>query len=280
MTETQENQLENYDDIDALLAEEFKLDDSKEEKTEEPTGAEVVAENKSSNVTESVEDTQKEEQKDVTSGQDIKDITPEVTKPSKEEKEENAFAALRKQATDEKIRADKETEFIKDLAASYGYTDVEKFKADVKIAKMQNEATAKGIDPEVYKTIQEQKERIQALESQTKQKELNQKAEDFRNSIETAEKTYNVKREEIFTRLEEAGYTVDTILALPSVDIVIRGVLSDKIKEFSKQEQIDKIKELDNFSDEKHDSTAKETKLSLEDIIKKELEQYKADNYL
>ena len=280
-----ENQPSNYDEIDALLAGEFKLDGSGIENPENPEkelDASIVNEDKPSQVTEGAEKTPEEVKKpdEVTSDPNSGNSTSDVTKPTKEEKEENAFASLRKQATEEKIRADRESEFVKELAASYGYTDTEKFKEDVKKAKMQNEATAKGIDPEVYKTLQEQREQIDALKNENKQKEMTAKAEGFRTSIETAEKTYNVKREEIFARLEDAGYTVETILALPSVDIVIRGVLSDKIQESSKQEQINKLKDLDNFSDEKHDNTAKETKLSIDDIIAQEMKQYKADNYL
>ena len=166
------------------------------------------------------------------------DVEPNKQKLTKNDKEVNAFAKLRNEVKEEKQRADKESEFIKELAASYGYSDVEKFKADVKKAQMEKEAEEKGIDKEVYMQLQSQAEKIKKLEQLNEQKDIEVKAINFRNSIENAVKNYGVSKDVIVNRLEEAGFTVDDVLASPNIDLVIKGLLVDEIKNISKQEQI------------------------------------------
>ena len=69
------------------------------------------------------------------------------------------------------------------------------------------------------------------------------------------------------------------MLSIPNPEILIKGVLSDKIAELSKQKQIDKLETLDNLSDNKHNSVESDDSVSLDDIIAKEMKQYKADNF-
>ena len=108
------------------------------------------------------------------------------------------------------------------------------------------------------------------------------KANAFKIAVDKAVADYNLGedgRNEIFNKLEEAGFSVDTLLSIPNPEILIKGVLSDKIAEFSKQKQIDKLETLDNLSDDKHNGVQSEDSISLDDIIAKEMKQYKADNF-
>lgn len=221
-------------------------------------------------------DEEKVSDNDVDANQDVE---PNKQKLTKDDKEVNAFAKLRNEVKEEKQRADKESEFIRELAASYGYSDVEKFKADVKKAQMEKEAEEKGIDKEVYMQLQSQAEKIKKLEQLNEQKDIEVKAINFRNSVENAVKNYGVSKDVIINRLEKAGFTVDDVLASPNIDLVIKGLLVDEIKNISKQEQIKDIKKLDNFTDDVHNNNGGETTMSLDDIIKEEMKQYKADNY-
>lgn len=266
------------DEIDALLDEEFGLtgeDLETETQVEEP-----VTEDTPNEQEPETESTEEDKVDDINNNDTNQNAEEENSTITKEDKRNNAFADLRNQVKQERERADNENAFIKELAASYGYTDTEKFKADVRRAKMERDAEAKGIDKDVYMQMQSQAEEIKQLKQANADRENAIKTEKFVKSIDNAEKTYNISRDEIFSRLEEAGYDADNILDVPNLDVVIRGVLVDEIQKMSKQEQLNDIKKLDDFTDEKHTDTNSNTKLSIDDIIKEEMKQYKADNYL
>ena len=144
------------------------------------------------------------------------------------------------------------------------------------------EAKDKGLDPVLYAQLQESNKRIAELESKQRDAELISKAANFKSAVDKAVIDYNLGdsgRNEIFNRLEEAGFSVETLLEIPNPEILIKGVLSDKIAEFSKQKQIDKLETLDSLSDNKHNGGSSNESVSLDDIIAKEMKQYKADNF-
>ena len=155
-------------------------------------------------------------------------------------------------------------------------------QADYEKARVQQEAKDKGLDPVLYSQLQESNKRIAELEKKQSETELMNKAANFKNAVDKAVADYNLGedgRNEIFNKLEEAGFSVDTLLTIPNPEILIKGVLSDKIAEFSKQKQIDKLEKLDNLSDDKHNGDVPDASVTLDDIIAKEMKQYKADNF-
>ena len=156
------------------------------------------------------------------------------------------------------------------MAAQYGYTDVKKFQADYEKARIEQEAKNKGLDPVLYAQLQESNRRIAELEQKQKETELVNKAANFKSAVDKAVSDYNLGedgRNEIFNKLEEAGFSVDTLLEIPNPEILIKGILSDKIAEMSK------------LSDDKHTGSASNDSLSLDELIAKEMKQYKADNF-
>ena len=206
-------------------------------------------------------------------------------KPSVEDKKEFAFSKIRKENSDLKNQLNQrneESEFLSKLAAEYGYTDVKQFKEAYEKARYEKEAKDKGLDPVLYAQLQESNKRIAELENKQREAELVNRASNFKNAVDKAVTDYNLGEEgrtEIFNKLEEAGFTVDSLLEIPNPEILIKGILSDKIAEFSKQKQIDKLEKLDSLSDDKHNGGVADTAISLDDIIAKEMKQYKADNY-
>lgn len=277
------NELNSVEDIDTMLDNEFKItEEQSSENTEETDG----------NVEE--QETETDENQETASSDDTKDdenIEENKTdedsdkKPSADDKKEFAFSKMRKENSDLKNQLNEskaETEFLNKLAAQYGYTDVKKFQADYEKARVQQEAKDKGLDPVLYSQLQESNKRIAELENKQKEAELMNKANNFKIAVDKAVADYNLGedgRTEIFNKLEEAGFSVDTLLSIPNPEILIKGVLSDKIAEFSKQKQIDKLETLDNLSDEKHNGVQSNDSVSLDDIIAKEMKQYKADNF-
>lgn len=276
------NELNSVEDIDAMLDNEFKItEEQPSENTEETDGnvEDQESETDENQETETDEET-KDDENNSNENQEKSD-----SKPSADDKKEFAFSKMRKENSDLKNQLNEknaETEFLNKLAAQYGYTDVKKFQADYEKARVQQEAKDKGLDPVLYSQLQESNKRIAELEKKQNETELMNKAANFKNAVDKAVADYNLGedgRNEIFNKLEEAGFSVDTLLTIPNPEILIKGVLSDKIAEFSKQKQIDKLETLDNLSDDKHNDSETSGDITLDDIIAKEMKQYKADNF-
>ena len=281
------NELNTVEDIDAMLDSQFNItdeqsDDSKDN-VEETDGDVTSQETEEDENPSSDEDESNKNDDDNSSNEEGNEKSD--SKPSADDKKEFAFSKMRKENSDLKNQLNEknaETEFLNRLAAQYGYTDVKKFQADYEKARVQQEAKDKGLDPVLYSQLQESNKRIAELEKKQSETELMNKAANFKNAVDKAVADYNLGedgRNEIFNKLEEAGFSVDTLLTIPNPEILIKGVLSDKIAEFSKQKQIDKLEKLDNLSDDKHNGDVPDASVTLDDIIAKEMKQYKADNF-
>lgn len=276
------NELNSVEDIDAMLDNEFKITEEQPSENTEETDGNV--EDQESETDENQETETDEEQKDDESSSNENQESAD-SKPSADDKKEFAFSKMRKENSDLKNQLNEknaESEFLSKLAAQYGYTDVKKFQADYEKARVQQEAKDKGLDPVLYSQLQESNKRIAELEKKQSETELMNKAANFKNAVDKAVADYNLGedgRNEIFNKLEEAGFSVDTLLTIPNPEILIKGVLSDKIAEFSRQKQIDKLETLDNLSDDKHNGSETSGDITLDDIIAKEMKQYKADNF-
>lgn len=277
------NELNSVEDIDTMLDNEFKITEEQPSENTEETDGNV--EEQETETDENQETDSSDETKDDENVEENKNDEDSDKKPSADDKKEFAFSKMRKENSDLKNQLNEskaETEFLNKLAAQYGYTDVKKFQADYEKARVQQEAKDKGLDPVLYSQLQESNKRIAELENKQKEAELMNKANNFKIAVDKAVADYNLGengRNEIFNKLEEAGFSVDTLLSIPNPEILIKGVLSDKIAEFSKQKQIDKLETLDNLSDEKHNGVQSNDGVSLDDIIAKEMKQYKADNF-
>lgn len=276
------NELNSVEDIDAMLDNEFKITEEQPSENTEETDGNV--EDQESETDENQETETDEEQKDDESSSNENQESAD-SKPSADDKKEFAFSKMRKENSDLRNQLNEknaESEFLSKLAAQYGYTDVKKFQADYEKARVQQEAKDKGLDPVLYSQLQESNKRIAELEKKQSETELMNKAANFKNAVDKAVADYNLGedgRNEIFNKLEEAGFSVDTLLTIPNPEILIKGVLSDKIAEFSRQKQIDKLETLDNLSDDKHNGSETSGDITLDDIIAKEMKQYKADNF-
>ena len=250
------NELNSVEDIDAMLDNEFKITDEEPSKDIQETDGNVDNQESDEDLNEIENDNQEFETDEETKDDETKENEEKSdNKPSAEDKKEFAFSKIRKENSDLKNQLNEkksESEFLNKLAAQYGYTDVKKFQADYEKARVQQEAKDKGLDPVLYSQLQESNKRIAELENKQKEAELMNKANNFKIAVDKAVADYNLGEDgknEIFNKLEEAGFSVDTLLAIPNPEILIKGVLSDK------------------------------SDISLDDIIAQEMKQYKADNF-
>ena len=285
-------ELKNVDDIDEMLLKDFNIDDSIED---QPVENDNSNENNISNENDNIDDSQ--QGNDENGNEDVSDQSNESqddntsnnvsdNKHNTEDKKEFAFSKIRKENSD--LKALNKTlstrdEALKKIASNYGYDNVDKFLEAYENARVVQEAKEKGYDPVLYKQLQDTNKRLEQLEKERQENNLMSRANAFKNAVDKAISDYNLDEEEgrneIFSRLEEYGYTVDSILSLPNPEILIKGVLSDKIAEMSKQKQIEKMEDLDNLSDERHDGNSTTKTMSLDDLIAQDIKEYKANNF-
>ena len=288
-------ELKSVDDIDEMLLKDFNIDDSVEEQPIEDDNSNENNDNNVSNENDNIDDSQ--QGNDENDNEDVSDQSNESqddntsnnvsdNKHNTEDKKEFAFSKIRKENSD--LKALNKTlstrdEALKKIASNYGYDDVDKFLEAYENARVVQEAKDKGYDPVLYKQLQDTNKRLEQLEKERQENNLMSRANAFKNAVDKAISEYNLDEEEgrneIFNRLEEYGYTVDSILSLPNPEILIKGVLSDKIAEISKQKQIEKMEDLDNLSDERHDGNSTTKTMSLDDLIAQDIKEYKANNF-
>ena len=276
-----ENVFESIDAIDAALDEQFGKDEIEENNNV------VDAEDNSEN-SDVVEDAMAEE--------GASDEEPETKEPeqvdnnnaqtndegNKSSKKDYAFANLRSENTNLKKERDSykaDSDYLKELAASYGYDDTAKFQEAIKQARYQKEAQEKGYDPVLYKKAMEQEARIRQLEKEREQEIQDRKIERFQNALDNAVKEYNIDAQEIFSKLENSGLSVETVLNVDNPKILLDGLLIDEIKNNAKQAQINDLQNLKNLAEDKNETNGQVNKLTVDDLLKDDMARYKKENF-
>lgn len=202
--------------------------------------------------------------------------------PEKVNKKEYAFANLRAENGNLKKERDaykSDSDYLKSLAQSYGYDSVSEFQEALKQQRYQREAESKGYDYDLYKKTMEQEERIARLEKEKVEAENERKLERFKGALDNAVAQYNISEDDIFSRLEDAGISVEEILSISNPNLLIKGVLSDKIQEVAKQKQISEIQNMKGLVEDKNETATQGDKVTIESLLKSDLAEYKKNNY-
>jgi hypothetical protein len=120
---------------------------------------------------------------------------------------------------------------------------------------------------------------IARLEKEKVEAENERKLERFKGALDNAVAKYGVSEEDVFSRLEDAGISVEEILSISNPNLLIKGVLSDKIQEVAKQNQISEIQNMKGLVEDKNETAAQGTKVTIESLLKSDLAEYKKNNY-
>ena len=276
-----ENVFESIDAIDAALDEQFGKDEIEENNN-------VVDAEENSENNDVVEDAMAEE--------GVSDEEPETKEPeqvdnnnaqtnnegNKSSKKDYAFANLRSENTNLKKERDSykaDSDYLKELAASYGYDDTAKFQEAIKQARYQKEAQEKGYDPVLYKKTMEQEARIRQLEKEREQEIQDRKIERFQNALDNAVKEYNIDAQEIFSKLENSGLSVETVLSVDNPKILLDGLLVDEIRNNAKQSQINDLQNLKNLAEDKNETDGQVNKVTIDSLLKEDMARYKKENF-
>ena len=236
---------------------------------------------------EDVVDTSEGETTQEENAEEPADTAEETAEQSSEEtekvnKKDYAFANLRAENGNLKKERDaykSDSDYLKSLAQSYGYDNVSEFQEALKQQRYQREAESKGYDYDLYRKTMEQEERIARLEKEKVEAENERKLERFKGALDNAVAKYDISEDDIFSRLEDAGITVEEILSISNPNLLIKGVLSDKIQEVAKQNQISEIQNMNGLVEDKNEQNAQSTKVTIESLLKSDLAEYKKNNY-
>lgn len=177
---------------------------------------------------------------------------PEETKPAKPTKDDQRdynFAKLRSEKEEAEKKLNAQLDLMKKLAEASGYDSVDEYRTMLENRLIEEEAKKQGVTPELYKELSETKSKVQKLEQERKELDNQIKLETFSKEIAKVLQTYGLEDsvgDEIVKSFAEMGYTLETLLSVPHPEVLIKGVLSDKMlsrkaKEDKRQDRLDSV---------------------------------------
>ena len=277
-----ENVFDSVDAIDAALDEEFGKETTEPETDENVENNDVNTESEDLTQGNNVEEGASNEEPNNEEGQVVETPVQNNGEGNKSSKKDHAFANLRSENTNLKKERDSykaDSDYLKELAASYGYDDTAKFQEAIKQARYQKEAQEKGYDPVLYKKTMEQEARIRQLEQEREKEIQDRKIERFQNALDNAVKEYNIDAQEIFSKLENSGLSVETVLSVDNPKILLDGLLVDEIRNNAKQSQIKDLQNLKNLAEDKNETDGQVNKVTIDSLLKEDMARYKKENF-
>lgn len=277
-----ENVFDSVDAIDEALDEEFGKETTEPETDENVENNDVNTDSEDLTQDNNVEEGASNEEPNNEEGQVVETPVQNNSEGNKTSKKDHAFADLRSQNTNLKKERDNykaDSDYLKELAASYGYDDTAKFQEAIKQARYQKEAQEKGYDPVLYKRTMEQEARIRQLEQEREKEIQDRKIERFQNALDNAVKEYNIDAQEIFTKLENSGLSVETVLSVDNPKILLDGLLVDEIRNNAKQSQINDLQNLKGLAEDKNETDGQINKVTIDSLLKEDMARYKKENF-
>lgn len=194
-------------------------------------------------------------------------------KRTKEEKADYKFAQLRKEAHDAKKAFEDREEIVRALMKEAGIADYEAFKQAIKENLSEKEMKQKGYTKEQFSELEQLRQDKARLERELNDRttvEVRTKAQRFDNLVESYSDKVNMTKTEVYEILAESGYSIETLLAQPNPELLIKGALADKLIQ-SKPEEPKRTETKRFVSGEKKDNG----KLTVEDLVKQDLDDFK-----
>lgn len=193
---------------------------------------------------------------------------PFKRKPTREEKQRYAFEKLRKE-NKEKENKLKELDTI---AQTYGYRDHNEMVERLKQDALEKEAQKRGIDPNIYKEMDEYKRKIEQLEESQRNERERTKINMFINRVDSFASKYDLSQDtknKLITKLDEDGFTVDTLLQIKNYDKMFLGYVNEDVAEAKRQKKLELEARKRKIQEEKFKNQGNDSEFSLEDLIDK-----------
>lgn len=158
------------------------------------------------------------------------------------------------------------------LMKEAGYEDYASFKKALDEQLAQKEMKEKGYNKEQFSEVDQLRKQLAEKEAllQAKQKaEQFSQASRFDGLVKDYSKRAGVTSKYVYDQLETLGYDVPTLLAQPNPEILIKGLLSDRLVAEKPKKRVD--------TDKLTPTPPAETKaIDIDALIKQELADYKA----
>jgi len=270
----------NVEELKEQLKKEFFPEDPVEE------GDEIVEDDDSEDevsgdeVFDSEPEEEPEEEAEEDSEEDLTvlEAANQIKPVSKKEKEEFAFKKLREEADVYKKKVMEYEAKLKDLgelselANSLGYKDYKEM-VDENRRKIQDaEAKKKGIDPQIYRELQELKKRAEESEQREKTMAFIKTLDEFvsENGLTADDRGAIVKN------LDEDGWELGKLLNYPNPKKLLKGYAADLIVERKTQKVIDEKKK--KFAEKPFKPEAPVSEDVIDAEVKRKLKAYADKN--
>lgn len=278
-----ENQdFNSIEEIDAFLDGEESVE-SEVEPTEEPEQEEYTDPNE---VAEEAEESEVAEPTEAESENTEKAETTKSkngsTKPTAQDKQNYAFAKMNQERKMFQQQAQHYQDLMNELATASGYSNVADYEKAIRSRLDEFHAKKQGVSSDVYNQLRQQEQQIRQLQSQRNTEAVRERANAFQRAVDSVKKQYSFSDEDIsgmFQTLQEAGYTVQSLLSAPSPEMVVRGALADKISERKMQKakaNLDNVK----VDSGKLNTSSSAKGYSEDDELQAEIDRWEKQGYI
>lgn len=278
-----ENQdFNSIEEIDAFLDGEESVE-SEVEPTEEPEQEEYTDPNE---VAEEAEESEVAEPTEAESENTEKAETTKSkngsTKPTAQDKQNYAFAKMNQERKMFQQQAQHYQDLMNELATASGYSNVADYEKAIRSRLDEFHAKKQGVSSDVYNQLRQQEQQIRQLQSQRNTEAVRERANAFQRAVDSVKKQYSFSDEDIsgmFQTLQEAGYTVQSLLSAPSPEMVVRGALADKISERKMQKAKAKLDSVKVDSGKLNTSSSAKG-YSEDDELQAEIDRWEKQGYI
>lgn len=243
------------------LLEENGIEEEVEEEEEEEEQEDIEEEEEEEEESEVSEDEVAEEEDESEDSEEYliseEEILPK-RKPTPEEKQRYAFEKLRK----EKNEKEAQLKELDEIAKRYGFASNEEMLGQLRKDSIAKEAKKQGIAPEILEKIQNQEKELKQIRQEREEETRRVKVNSFLNALETFSNEFKLNstdKEQLLMKLDDDGYTLDTLLNIKNPKNLFKGYVEDKIAEKVKQNSIESEDKKKKLAEKKMKDTSTPT---------------------
>lgn len=278
-------EIKTIDDLDALdaeFAENLIAKKALEEEPDEPLDEEVEVEHDEEEESDETSDEDGEEIDPVDADEDEtpEEPTSKHVKRTPEEKQSYAWKKMRDnekeakhaKAIAEQALAEKDAVLTR-LMKEAGYSDYNEFKVAVDKQLSAKEMKEKGYTQEQFSEIEQLRKENEQLKKSVdtqNQRTYQERARSFDSLVQKYSKDASTTAKAVYDQLGAEGYTVETLLGLPNPELLIKGLLSDKLPT---KEVVKPVKRTVDTKPH-HSGQAQDGPITMDDLIKQDMAEY------
>lgn len=260
--------------------EEVEEEEVDEEQLEDEDDPEVQVDDEEED---DLEEDDEEEEED-----DLLNSTFEVDKQA--EKDAAAFKAMREESArlkKELEERDRKLQELEQLSKQSGYKSTDELVEEWRKQQITEQAKKQGLPAEVLQEMEDQKRRLSAIEQEKQEIERKAKQREVVGQIDAVVADLKLTKEQadtVINKMGEDGVTWEQLLVLPpkAIENSVRGYASDILLEKERQTLLkgkERKQKLQEGKIKTKKSKGKSNDPFSDEALKKEMEEYKKQNY-